>query len=283
MHSYIDVLAKIVGSYGATPHAIRQQHMDMSIEYLRAIREEKVRTEETLEAVIQKLAGCINEERVFALNAKAFTLRSGNMSRKRIEEIYRRVEIGTLLRRVDATTVNREYEGNEGVNEHKSDELVRGLYAEIDEIVEVRNLVAHGALQIDNIEDNELVRQKIEKMRVFGRALYEVLEQEVWRASLGAGRMRELGEPIAKYGTSIACFDLGTGTVRSGEWIVLERNDATQPFRSGVIQSLQVNREDKEEVNGGEGVQVGVGLSMRASSRGKYWIPEEEIVELVSQ
>ena len=236
-----------------------------------------------MERVIKRLAGCVNEEKAFELNAKAFTLRAGNMNRRRIVEICERVEINPLLRRMDQTLANREYEEREEGGKQKSDEEVRGIFKEIDDIVETRNAVAHGALQMDEIEDNELVRQKIEKVRVFGKAIYEVFEQEVWRSALEAGKMRRVGEAINKFGKNIVCFNLETGSVRKGEWMVLARQEKAEPFRRGVIETMQVQKEDVDEVSGGEGVQVGIGLSVRASKRGEYWIPEKDIVELVSR
>ncbi|MBK1725090.1 HEPN domain-containing protein [Thiocystis violacea] len=282
VHAYLSVLSNILG-YTAIAEGIRRAHLNGSIDYLQALRDERVKSEDTVEEVIKRLAGCIKEDEIFEFNAKAFTLRSGNMNRKRIAEICERVEVKTLLRRIDDTVTISDFEEREEMAKRKSDEEVRGTFKEIDEIVETRNAVSHGALQMDQIEDNELVKEKIEKVGIFGKALYEVLEQEVWKCALEVGKMKRIGVPIHKYGTNVVCFNLETGSVRRGDWMVLVRNKQGEPFRRGIVETLQVNNEEREDVDGGEGVQIGIGLSVKVSKNGEYWIAEKEIVELVSQ
>ena len=79
------------------------------------------------------------------------------------------------------------------------------LLEPIDDLVERRNLVAHGT--IDDIETVDLLNERCQFVAAFAKALYELLQLEMLRVEVASRHSHALGRPIDVFNDHIICFE----------------------------------------------------------------------------
>ena len=119
------------------PEQIRNNHLVLSIEYMYQPKEKRLRETEPADDIIRRLATCLDEAEKFQINCRAFTLRTGNVNVDRVKEIFTKIGVDLIPRRLART---RSYSSKYERTLYKavtdlSDEEVRGLFNSVDELV----------------------------------------------------------------------------------------------------------------------------------------------------
>jgi hypothetical protein len=265
VQEYLNNILKIGGDISALPILIQDAHVPLSIEQLHLTSD--------------GISGSSRQ-----LNTKAFTLRSGNMTFDRIKSIFKNAGIILDGKRLASTAkFDEEYRKLFGVDlDPDSPTAVDKVPKRIDDLVGLRNLVAHGVIDTDQIEDGDLINQRIGELKTFASALAKIVEQETLLYAASIGKLTALSPLIAVYNNSIVCCELNDGQLAVGNLIVMPSSSPAEPIRYGRILSLQVDKVLAEVVQGVLGLKVGMKVDFYARPGGIYYQVPENVAALIS-
>jgi hypothetical protein len=270
--SYLRIVPRVCRRFDNVPEVIRVKHHDLSIEYLSAIKSNRVHNPEDTSLVVERLARCKSRVSKYEFNHRAFTLRNANMSFDRMQKAFANIGVEVTARRLVNTTSFRQYYlDKNGVEANLTEDAqVRRAFAEVDELVERRNRVAHGANNVDEIEGPSLLLDRVCYVGMYCSAIYEIVEDSLLRMCMGNEHVRSLGVPVRKFGASIVCFPLNDGQVTVGDCMYMLPSDPNVPAVRGLIDSIQVNNNSVVSVVGSAGLTFGARVPYRASSTASY-------------
>ena len=281
IEAFVDRVASSVSSYELMPEAIKRNHVPMSLELVKAIVEERHRSSTTQEDVIGNLHSCLSGATVFRVNGSAFVLHRGNISLGRITEFLTAVGITPHLRRVtlahDLLDFFHSREPELDVRMVPDQEL-SGLLRPIDDLVERRNEVSHGVINIDDIESTELLIERCRFMVAYGSALYDVMLQEALKYQINLSSVQGLGRPVAVFNGSIVCFESSSCRVAVGKVLVAKTGDALEPFRYSPIISLEIDNTPIPAIVVSQPTRFGARVSFKASERYDYYVLPDGII-----
>jgi hypothetical protein len=284
VQEYLNNILKIGGDISALPILIQDAHVPLSIEQLHLIQLGRIPDKTDIPAIIKNLTsdGISGSSR--QLNTKAFTLRSGNMTFDRIKSIFKNAGIILDGKRLASTAkFDEEYRKLFGVDlDPDSPTAVDKVPKRIDDLVGLRNLVAHGVIDTDQIEDGDLINQRIGELKTFASALAKIVEQETLLYAASIGKLTALSPLIAVYNNSIVCCELNDGQLAVGNLIVMPSSSPAEPIRYGRILSLQVDKVLAEVVQGVLGLKVGMKVDFYARPGGIYYQVPENVAALIS-
>ena len=81
------------------------------------------------------------------------------------------------------------------------------------------------------------------------------------------------------YRNSIVCLELNEGQLKVGDVLAMKTADKMEPIRFGHIQTIEINRERQERVEGSPGLKIGIGVDFRAKHNCDYFLVPPEIYQ----
>lgn len=147
-------LEKFSKLFDGLPEVIRKNHLPYSLALAEALLKDSFRTETTHEKVIANLHSCLSGSTAYKLNGSAFALHRGNINLNRISEMLAGVGVQNHLKRVVRTpTFSHFLSGMEPERNIRklNDSELKSLFDPIDDLVERRNGVSHGVVQVDDL------------------------------------------------------------------------------------------------------------------------------------
>jgi len=260
--SYLRIIPKICGRFDNIPEPIRLKHHELSVDYLSAIKLNRVHEPEDANIVVRRLAMCRARAQRYELNCRAFTLRSANMSFDRMKSMADNMGVVMTPRRlINSKSYQTFYANQNGTVAPAIRDLeARAAFALIDDLVIRRNRIAHGANSVDDIEDHSLLLERVDHLRLSGKALHEVFEGHAIRLCIQKGRVKSLGVPLRKFQGNIVCFPLESGEIAVGDVILMLPTDDNFSARRGGALSLRVDHVAQDRVIGAPGCNFGVKL-----------------------
>lgn len=279
--AFVERLAHLAESYRAMPDAIRQNHVPLSLDLIKAIMEERHRGGTTQDDVIANLHSCLSGATPFRVNGAAFVLHRGNLNLARISGFLVSVGVDSHHRKVTLVPplsgFLREREPDRDIR-NVADQDLRAILDPIDDLVERRNEVSHGVISIDDIESVDLLKERCQFVAAYGSSLYNVLAQEVLRYEVLRPSTQALGKPIAVYNDSIVCFESSKCDVSVNSLLVAATGNSLEPFRHGPIISLQVDNVDHSTLTITEPTKFGARVSYHASDKYDYYVLASDLV-----
>jgi RiboL-PSP-HEPN len=280
---YVLEVSTLCNKYEELPEALRTAHVSLSIEHLWLLQSGKMQDKSDIPGIIERLAGGVDGATFFALNAKAFTLRSGNMSFDRVKSIFKNIGVALIPKRVaSAGSFKESYEALYGTPlDLSSSTVLDRVFSRIDDLVSIRNNIAHGVIDTDQIEELDLIEERVADIENFVLAITAVLEQEVLLFCFSHNRMIPLGPLIKVFNNEIVCVEFTNGVITVGDIIAVLTGDATDPIRYGAIISLQVDGVDIAKVTGIAGQRIGMKVDFRAKDSGEYFALPTDLRQLM--
>jgi hypothetical protein len=281
IEAFIENIASAVNSYNRMPAKIRDNHIPNSIALLKAIGEERHRTRTTQEEVIANLYSCLSGDTNFRMNGAAFVLHRGNINLARITEHLSSVGINTHFRRVilapDLISFFRERDPERDIR-NVADQDLYALLQPIDDLVERRNQVSHGVIDIDDIESIDLLKERCHFVAAYGNAVYNVVAQEVLKYQIDRANVQRLGKPIKVYNNSIVCFEANNTRIAVGNTIAAATSNTLEPFFYSEIVNLQINGKNISEIVSSESATFGAEVSFKASEKYDYFVLHDKVI-----
>ncbi|MGH2343244.1 MAE_28990/MAE_18760 family HEPN-like nuclease (plasmid) [Segnochrobactraceae bacterium EtOH-i3] len=281
--SYLRIIPNICGRYGQIPEHLRKKHHELTVEYLTAIKMNRVNDPEDETVVVRRLALCRNKSVRYEFNTRAFALRTANMSFDRMKMVLSNLGIGVTPRRLTNTQSYRSFYEHKNGKQPPSlgDAEARAVFSDVDNLVDRRNRVAHGANNVDDIEGPAILLERVEHLLMYARAIHEIVEDHVLRLGSEMKRSQALGVPLARFGASVVCFPLEGGEVAVEDTMVMIPTDLQLPARRGKIKRLEVDRASHDRIVGAAGVKFGAEVTFSSIEKACYEIVPAEIVKLL--
>lgn len=284
VQEYLNDILIIGGKLSALPIPIQNAHVPLSIEQLHLIQSGRIQDKADIPAIIRNLTPDEASGSTQRLNTKAFTLRSGNMNFDRIKSIFKNAGVVLDGKRLASTAeFDEQYGKLFGADlDLDSPAAVDKMPKRIDDLVGLRNLVAHGVIDTDQIEDRDLIKQRIAETKAFAAALSKVIEQEILIYSISIGKLLPLSPLIAVYNNEVVCCELNAGQLNIGDLIAMPVGGLAEPIRYGRVLSLQVDNELADDVQGVMGLKIGMKVNFHARTGGSYYQVPKDIAALIS-
>ena len=271
---YTDELVKMHAKFQELPEQLRDRHTRLTIEYLALLKDGKVHETEDIASVVATLHDCLSDNDRFRLNARAFSARSSNMNLKRIREIMGNLRLQLPARRVVSTPAYDVFLSEAGgfsAKDMSGNEVERAL-DHVDELVRLRNDIAHGVVNFVSIEENRIVRERAAKLGAFAEALNEILVGELFLTRISRGQLTPVDGEVRVFGNHVACFSWPSGRLVPGDFLVMQPADPAADLRHGAIASIQIDGVDRLEVVGREGLEIGVGVPFKVKANGTFFV-----------
>ena len=274
VEEYTEALVEICKEFHNLPGTIRERHTQLTIDYLALLKDGRVRETEEMSSIVATLHDCLNGGVPFRLNARAFSLRSSNMNLKRIRDIMRSLEVELPARRVVSMVAYTAFlsEGyGLSVMDLKESEI-EGALDHIDQLVSLRNDIAHGVVNIVSIEEKEIVRERAAKLMAFVTALNEILICELLSIRVALKQLVPVQGDVQVFGDHVACFLWPIGRLVPGDCLVMQPGDRALELRHGPITSIEIDRAGQTEVFGREGLMICVCVPFKVKANGTFYV-----------
>lgn len=275
IEAYVCRLAGLVNVYGQMPEAIKKNHIPLSIELLKAITDERHWISEKPENVIRNLNSCLSNSIPFQLNGAAFALHRGNVTLTKIGDFFSAIGVDNHLRRATKTRALIEFfqkiEPERDVR-NISDQDLQTLLNPINELVEQRNQISHGVINIDDIESTELLKERCSFVEAYGSSLYSILEQEILKVRVKQADVQSFGKPISVFNKSIVCFETERCSISVGNSVAAATNDLMEPFRYGCITKIEIDHQVFNNIDIDKPTKFAAEVSFKASELYDYYI-----------
>lgn len=271
---YTQTLGDIYRDYGELPEELRSHHAALTIEYLALLKDGKVRETETVETIVSNLHECFSGTASFRLNARAFSLRSANMKLERVWSIMRNLGISLTAKRVVSTSIYAKFlSETQGLSvPERQQGKTEGLLDHIEELVALRNDIAHGVANLSEIEEVEIVRERAAKLRAFVGAINDILFCELLSAQISLDYFFAVRGQIHVFGDHIVGFAWPSGRLAPGDMLIMRPADQAAELRHGPILSIQIDKRDYSEVEGHDGLMIGAKVAFKAKANGTFFV-----------
>lgn len=215
---YLECLSRVF-DYNKLSDNIKNKHFELSMKLIGIVVDGRYAKYSSLkkEDILYKLNKCITNNQLYDFNLDAFTMQSGNLTHSRIEEIFKTIDIiisKELIKNIELVILT-ELSVDQIQNKESS-----VIFAKVNELVERRNAIAHGAI-IDNLLGLSELERYIEFLEKYCFAIFGVLDE-----------MDIRNHTIEKY-QQVSCKGVFSGkeiigvsienyTIKTGDWIIIE-------------------------------------------------------------
>lgn len=175
IQEYLTRLSSFV-VYDKLTESLKNKHFELSMKLINVLCEGRQAKYHHLkkEDVLRKLNSCIESPKFFNFNVEAFTMQAGNLRHTRIEEIFKALDIIISKELIK----NSELIAMIGISPDQIPKTEANvLFGKINELVERRNTIAHGA-EIDDLLEISALTPYIEFLEKYCIAIFRVLEEK---------------------------------------------------------------------------------------------------------
>jgi hypothetical protein len=270
---FVIQLGNFSRSFEQLPDVIRRNHLPYSLALADALLKDRFRAETTHEQVIANLHSCLSESTSFRLNGSAFALHRGNLNLNRITEMLGGIGVQQHLRRLVRISTFSHFIKEKAVDRDVlslTDGELKSLFDPIDDLVERRNGVSHGVVQVDDIESVDLLKDRCAFVCAYGDGLFVLLQNDIIKHAAEVGVAQALGHPIKVYDHKIVCFEVAC-RIAVGDLLFALTSDNMEPVRSSAISCLQINRANQQEIVTDTPIQFGAQVSFYANDQYDYY------------
>jgi len=255
---YVEKLNQIIEEYNKLPKIITKQHLILSLTLLNKIEQPKYSGPLTKESIIKNLHTCINTIENYQLNKEAFAQHTANFRTQVIDENFHQIGVDELSKKIIRSNSFKKHLIEIKGFDEKSPELISlNNLSPINELAELRNLVAHG---INNeIIENKTLLEYLHFYKCYSASLIEIitnllLHKEIENCGLKLGTITN----VYKGGTVI-CFFTNGQTLHKGQNII-GKNSKT--IISAIIKSIEINDKEVDFVTGPD-KEIGIKINKK--------------------
>jgi len=270
---YIDSLSNLIINYNNLPTELKESHFKLSIKLISTINENRYvkYNHLTKEDVLIKLSSCINQPLEYILNTDAFLPISGNLKHSKIVEAFEPLDIklNKRLMEVDSFSAYLKTKYGEGIASRKAEYL----YKTIDDLVMLRNEIAHGSF-IDNIISN--FDEYIDFLKYYGQAIFEILiqkkiEYESIHLYQRIQKIVNIFKDKESGLQSILAFEIENNKVKVGNFLIIKDKDT---FFKKEILGIQLDEKPFKELEIEEKTKIAVNIGFSIKKSQTFFIEE---------
>ena len=246
---YITIIGSSCNQYKLLPTNIRKHHLNVSIELLNKIQKGRginsVYRDKILKETVRNMHSCLQGDENFCINSQAFTLHTANFRYDTVHSLFQKIGIDGISR---LCLENSEF-ANDLLFKHSIDfnvskkTLISLLIAELDDLAQKRNEIAHG-VKTDEIESLELLRSRILLIKSYGKAINKVVSNFLKNFLFSICEKVGLGKPVRVFQKIdvfgfIPADNVGKGEIAVGDTFYAENQASITKIVSGEILSIK--------------------------------------------
>ncbi len=268
IREHTDIIPRLILEYAELPEIIKENNFSLSIRLILLISENRYAKYESLdkEDILIKLNNCLKQSGLYSLNGEAFMPFSGNLKHSKIIEAFKNLNIDLSKNIKNNKQFADFYKTKYSKHiDNKGDEL----FKKINEIVELRNDIAHGS-QIDNILNINEFEDYIVFLEKYGKAIFEsIAEKEIeYEAEYVYEEIKKIIN-VYHHG-SVLCFEIGATIISKGDFIIVKTPD--NHFLKKEIVEIQKDRISYNDLEVVSKESLGVNLGSGLTKRQKFYI-----------
>jgi hypothetical protein len=258
IQEYLRNLSALI-SYNNLSDNIRNKHFELSLKLISVVAEGRQAKYNHLikENILKKLNNCIESSTNYEFNAEAFTMQAGNLTHSRIEEIFKMIDIANIGKEL---IKNDELVAMIGINPNQVQNTETNiLFGKINELVERRNIIAHGAV-IDDLLGLSELEPFIEFLEKYCMAIFSALKEKHIENHT-VEKYREI-RIIAVYNKQIIAFSLENYEIKVGDWVIIKTAEqGNERFYKKEIKTLgKDGKNDYQELTIKESANIAIGI-----------------------
>lgn len=270
---YLECLSRTVPNYFDIESEITDNHFKLSLKLIDIITSRELAKYQHLrkEEILNRLNQCIIGVGEYKFNTDAFVISSGNLRHNRIAELFKSINISLndLLNK-NETLIN--YIKEEQQVQNISNLRTNTLYSRIDDLVERRNEIAHGAETLYILDRSEL-EPYINFLEKYCQAIFEILnEQLIKQKSLH--HFHKITKIIDVFSNRILAFEIENHTIRVGDIIIVETSDSK--FFERTINTIEVDKLPYQEITITDRQSIGVSVEPKIKKNYTFYIQKAE-------
>ena len=256
--AYLSSLSSLV-SYGNLSESLKNKHFELSMKLINVVIEGRQVKYSKLnkEDVVKKLNNCIENHSSYDFNVEAFTMQSGNLTHRRIEDIFNSIDISIskeLIKNTELVTLIGL--GDSQIQNTESNVL----FGKINELVDRRNTIAHGAI-IDNLLGLSELEPYIEFLEKYCVAIFCLLaEKDIENQTIE--KYREVSCQGVFTDKTVVGISAENSKIKIGDWIIIKTAEqGNEHFYKKAIKSLgKDSKNDYSELDIKEKTNVAIGI-----------------------
>lgn len=257
IQEHINSLPSLITRYDDLPEPIRNNNFQLSIRLITLISEKKNTKFDGIkkEDVLLKLNNCVNSKGSYVLNEEAFYPLSGNLKHSKVVDAFKtiNIDLNQAFRKNEKFTEFYLKTYNSSIDNKKGSDA----FKIIDDIVELRNEVAHGN-RIDNIFDVDEFEQYLVFLENYFRTVYEsITEKEIEYEAKFLFKKIENVINVYRQGT-VLCFEVEDTIISKGDFIIIKTHDSH--FYKKEIFEIHKDNSPYEKLEITEKAKIGINL-----------------------
>lgn len=274
VQSYLKQLNLAIHEYIRLPPKLLLHHIPLSASLIISASSQQKYSDIKPEKVIENLNSCCNCDSDYSLNVEAFTQHGSNFRLETLRDFYNRIGVENIVQGIGSEPIFIHYQLL--ANAYSSEEIAKTpdsiLFFELEDLVERRNKIAHGAESDDLLEIN-LLRQYVFFMQALMESIYGILDKIYHRFLFQENPKKLLGQPIKVYNNEIVCLN-SQGCVIKENDILYGLNTSTEELRYGEIVSIERDHVPISSTILGEACNIGMKVDFHAKEGYNYYILE---------
>lgn len=267
--AYLLALNKQIKMYNQLPGAICRSHTALSTKLLSVNSSKFGQIKEG--EVIANLNSCLNQtDDDYKLNIDAFRQHSSNFRTDSLREFFKMIGIGNVENRIaQDPSLNAFIQATMGEEGEGGTYPTTKYFEKIEDLVERRNVVAHGS-EADDLLSLDILDEYAQYVKLMIDAIYNVLFDEYCSLLVEKSIAKKLGKAIKVYNNQVICINSANNLIKINDIII--GKSVVGKIHWGHIQSLQIDGNDVQEVPVEESKDIGIAVSFHAKDNYEYYL-----------
>lgn len=215
---YLKCFSQLV-MYNNLPKEIRKQHFDRTMKLISIVRDKRQAKYNNLKDndILHNLSDCIKNPQRYNLNLDAFTLQTGNLTHQKVKELFQTIGISQEF--------TKRY-----IDDHD-------LFGKINDLVERRNIIAHGA-KTDNLLGLSELDSYIQFLDEYCTIIFDLLKERNI-ANHTIEKYKEVNCKGVFEKKTVIGIAIDNYTIKVKDWLIIETADKkNKHFYKKQIKSL---------------------------------------------
>lgn len=265
---YLDSLSTVVPEYNQINKKIRDNHFELSLKLINTItsRESAKYEHLTKETVLKRLNECIVNPSNYQINTEAFVILSGNLKHDKIVELFNKLGLNLnneLLK-------NEELNNQIGLTKEKISGTEKNIvYNKINDLVEMRNQIAHGSETVDQIKNISELEPYIQFLEKYCQAVFQSLFQQLIKQE-SIHTFQKIEKVIKIFNDKILTFEIENYTIKVEDMLIIETTEGR--FYKKPILTIELDDQSYPELAVIEKTNIGISVEPKIKPNQTFYI-----------
>lgn len=261
---YCNNLCDVIDEYENLPQSLRDKQMRKLGDFLINPQRYKNYNLDVSSAIENTYFSFSNPKEGIIKNISFLVNHGGNLKIDQIADLARDFGIENFLHKITCNDLFKSYfieqrEHSEETYKSTSKKNMKSFFDDLDQLVEARNNVAHGWVEV-RTDLNTIKERWLVYLKILAGVINETMKTSFAEFLYHSGKLQELGKPINVIDNHIVCINNGSALLEREDYIIAI--NGKNILKTIKIQTIEIDgkRVDRlTETN----IDVGIGLAIR--------------------